>query len=120
MSSIWNHHKHTSVHLLAKICIYESTIRYVHDLLDKSITTGCIQLNDAAVYLGLQVLHGLLKGLWWGSLVVTEDGHCPIGPVVRQDLAGEVVIGCAQGTRITAGKAPTLEQKRSDTPAYLV
>ena len=52
--------------------------------------------------------------------MVTEDGHCPIGPVVRQDLAGEVVIGCAQGTRITAGKAPTLEQKRSDTPAYLV
>lgn len=44
------------------------------------------------VYLGLKVLHGLLKCFWWSSLVVTEDGDCPVGSVVRQDFSWDAVI----------------------------
>lgn len=39
-------------------------------------------MDAGAVYLGLKVLHGLLKGLGWCSLVVTEDGHSAVGSVI--------------------------------------
>ena len=48
------------------------------------------------VYLGLQVQHGLLKGLGWRPLVVTEYSDGTIGPVVRQDLGWDALIRCAQ------------------------
>lgn len=44
-------------------------------------------------YLGLKVLHGLLKCFGWSSLVVAEDGHRPVGPVVGEDFSGEAVVG---------------------------
>lgn len=34
----------------------------------------------------LQVLHGLLVALGHGPLMVTEDGHGAIGPIVGQQL----------------------------------
>ena len=48
------------------------------------------------VYLGLQVEHGLLKGLGWRPLVVTEYSDGTIGPVVRQDLGWDALIRCVQ------------------------
>lgn len=48
--------------------------------------------KEHRVYLGLKVLHGLLKCFGWSSLVVTEDGHCPVRPVVRKHLSWDAVI----------------------------
>ena len=42
--------------------------------------------------LSLQVLHRLLKCLRWSSLMVTQDGHSPVGPVVGQDLGWNVLL----------------------------
>lgn len=44
------------------------------------------------VYLCLQVLHGLLKCLWWSPLMVAQDGHSPVCPVVGQDFGWNVLI----------------------------
>lgn len=46
----------------------------------------------AGDYLGLKVLHGLLEGFGRSSLVVTEDGHRPVGSIVGQDLSRDAVI----------------------------
>lgn len=40
------------------------------------------QKCNIGVYLGLKVLHGLLKCFGWSSLVITEDGHRPVGSIV--------------------------------------
>ncbi len=47
---------------------------------------------NTGVYLGLKVLHGLLKCFGRSSLVVTEDGHRPVGSVVRQDFCWDAVV----------------------------
>ena len=60
------------------------------------------------VYLGLQVQHGLLKGLGWRPLVVTEYSDGTIGPVVRQDLGWDALIRCAQREEI--GRASCRER----------
>lgn len=46
-----------------------------------------------AVYLGLKVLHGFLKSFRWSSLVVTEEGHRPVGSVICQDFCRNAVLG---------------------------
>lgn len=54
--------------------------------------TTCYSFIRCDSHLGLQVLHGLLKCLGWSPLVVTQDGHGPVGPVVGQDLGRNVVV----------------------------
>lgn len=44
------------------------------------------------IYLGLEVLHGFLKGFGWRPLVVAEEGHRPVGPVVGQDFGWDAVV----------------------------
>lgn len=62
-----------------------------------------VVLTEArAVYLGLKVLHGFLKGLGWCSLVVTEDGHRTVGSVIRQDFGWNAVISCRANNDTTA------------------
>ena len=70
-------------------------IRYVHHTMTLQHVDAVSEGGGPGRYLGLQVLHGLLEGLGRSSLVVTEDGHRPVGPVVGQDLPGEVVLGCS-------------------------
>ena len=43
-------------------------------------------------YLRLEVLHRLLKGFGCCPLVVTQDSHSSVGPVVGQDLCWNVFI----------------------------
>lgn len=43
-------------------------------------------------HLSLQVLHRLLKCLRWSPLMVTQDSHSPVGPVVGQDLGWNVLL----------------------------
>lgn len=38
-----------------------------------------------------EVAHLLVKGLWSGTLMVAENGHCPVGSVVGQQLRGNRV-----------------------------
>lgn len=47
---------------------------------------------DRTAHLGLQVLHGLLKRLGRSPLVVAQDGHGSVGPVVGQDLGWNVLV----------------------------
>lgn len=42
-------------------------------------------------YLGLKVGHGLVKGLWWRPLVVTENSDGSVGPVVGQYFLCHIV-----------------------------
>lgn len=42
-------------------------------------------------YLGLKVSHGLIEGLRRSPLVVTQDGHGSVSPVVREQLLGAAV-----------------------------
>lgn len=51
-----------------------------------------IPLANRFSYLSLQVLHRLLKCLRWSPLVVTQDGHSPVGSVVGQDLGRNVLL----------------------------
>lgn len=59
--------------------------------------TGCKRndcapdLNSSCSYLGLEVSHGLLEGLWRCPLVVTENSNCSVSPVVGQQLLCLVV-----------------------------
>lgn len=46
-----------------------------------------------ASHLGLQVLHGLLKGFGGRPLVVAQDGYSPVGAVVGEDLGRDVLVG---------------------------
>lgn len=48
----------------------------------------------AGGYLALQVHHGLLKGLRWSPLVVTQNGNRSVGTVVGKDLRWDVIIRC--------------------------
>lgn len=50
--------------------------------------------------LRLQVLHGLLKRLGWGPLMVAQDGHSSVGPVVGQDLGRNVFLRCREERNI--------------------
>lgn len=50
------------------------------------------EFSKTNVHLSLQVLHRLLKGLRWSPLMVTQDGHSPVGPVVGQDLGWNVLL----------------------------
>lgn len=47
---------------------------------------------EKSFYLWLQVLHRLLKCLRWSPLMVTQNGHCPVGPVIGQDFGRNVLL----------------------------
>lgn len=50
------------------------------------------RMERVMAYLGLKVLHGFLKGFGRRSLVVTEDGHRPVGSVIWEDFGWNAVI----------------------------
>lgn len=72
-------------------------LKFTFDLFEKL----WIKIEDFHKHanLSLQVLHGLLKRLRGSSLMVTQDGHSPVGPVVGQDLGWNVVFPCRQTAR---------------------
>lgn len=49
-------------------------------------------------YLGLQVGHGLVKGLWRRPLVVTQNGNGPVGSVVGEQLLGHRLQLCGRAS----------------------
>lgn len=70
------------------------------------------------VDLGLKVLHGFLKGLGRGSLVVTQDGHGAVGSVVRQDFGWSAVISCESNNDTTSTTFLFIPPVPSESDAY--
>ena len=58
-------------------------------LTDFSLTDLLLLLG---LYLLLQVRHGLVVRLGDGALMVAQDGHSAVRPVVRQHLQGEITV----------------------------
>lgn len=76
--------------------VSEEKTKYLRFLQKVTTTTLLLEWgkrwNTGFFYLGLKVLHGFLKGFGWSSLVVTEDGHRPVGSVIGQDFCWNAVI----------------------------
>lgn len=43
-------------------------------------------------HLSLKILHRFFKCLRWSPLMVTQDSHSPVCPIVGQDLGWNVVL----------------------------